>query len=863
MPEEKHHPPTSDPIASPEGLVPGQAFGQYTLVEEVGHGGMGVVWKAHHPVLHRDDALKFLSPQLARSDEARERFIREGRSASALKHSGIATVYSAGETDGKVYIAQEFIDGTTVSELVKDGPLAAAEAFRIAIMAGRAIGYAHEHNVLHRDVTSRNVMITRDGNVVVVDFGLAVVQGATRFTQSGAVVGTLPYMAPELLTGGKASTATDVYSLGVVLYEMLVGTAPFHGEFSAALMWAIANQEPESISKAVPGLPPEIDRIAAKMLAKTPNARYKTAEELVAELESLLQTGVLPDVPPEKALVRPPKSAPSMPPRQRPRRRRTIGIIAGVALLAFVAIRWGPRLLPSNAEPAFASVAVLPFEVDGSTADLPDWMLSGVAEELTAKIAKLGDCRVVTWTSSRRFSAKDMAVPDIAKELGVEAIVRVSVRSAGEKLMGSVSLVDGTSGQVTWNDEFEQARQDLFGIERELAVSVTEGLFSRVTNEADRMLSVPASHNADAYEHYLKGANALQEDTPEANNRALAFFERALELDPQLDDAYVGLGAVYGRRYFFGWEEGQSGRDLSEKNFRKAWEMDPSNLDALRGLIRAVSEQGHLEESLRLGVQIPIGRDATVDQLMTRAGAYMESGFRLEAVPLFERAIAIEPSNQGAHFWLLLALVWGGEYARAIEQGETYFSKFGEDPEVHLWVAVAHENLGNVEEAAVHFRRALELFGDFSEGYVVGMAANFFMKTGRVDQANKILATGIERMERSLAANPGNGRVMIPLAWAYIIKGDKERFLEIAKQYRSLDATYAPGRLVLGYFRFGAEDEGAEYLCELVSKRHLACPDTENVTAEIRNHPRAQACLDELQRQCEEMNDLFRRSVSS
>ena len=844
MPERDDRQSTPASRPSLEGLAPGQAFGQYTLVEEVGRGGMGVVWKAHHPVLHRDDALKFLSPQLARSDEARERFIREGRSASALKHNGIATVYSAGETDGKVYIAQEFIDGKTVSELVANGPLAAAEAFRVAIFAGRAIGYAHGRGVLHRDVTSRNVMITRDGNVVVVDFGLAVVQGETRFTRSGAVVGTLPYMAPELFAGGKASDATDVYGLGVVLYEMLTGSVPFQEKYEAALMWLIANREPDPPSARVEKLTPEVDRIISKALAKDPVLRYQSAEALVADLEALLQQGVLPDVAPDKALVRPPSPSPT-PSRARRQRRKRWAI--GLATLAGIAVAlsfyfWG-RL--GGPQPAFASVAVLPFETVGPTSDVPDWLLSGLGEQLTSKLAKLEGCRVVTWASSRNFSAKDQAIRDIAKKLGVEGIVLVSMRSDGGRLTGSVSLVDGGNEFVASTSEFEEAQTDLFAIERKLAVAVTEGLYGRVTGEANRMLSVPSAQSAEAYEHYLKGANAVQEGTSEANSRALAFFERANELDPQLADAYVGAGAAHRSRNFFGWGGGDE-LDFAERSYRKALDLDPDNLAAIQGLISMLSDKGQLEEGLRLGARVPTDEQATVDQLMTKAQAYFACGPSAKAIPLYERVISMEPSHQGAHFFLAITFAWSGEYARCIEQGETYFSKFGEDPEIHLWVAVSHDALGNVEEAAVHYRRSLDMFTAISaESRVFPNAAKFFMRIGRTEQAHEILTEGIESTKRLLAASPGNGRLMDALGDAYALQGDRERFLEVG-------SFSAWG---WGYFLVGLGDVGADYFCELVRRRSVRVDPwfLHEAPASFLADKRVQDCLEENRRWLEDM----------
>jgi serine/threonine protein kinase/TolB-like protein len=859
--------PDSDGVASPratlDGLAPGQTFGQYQLEEEIGSGGMGVVWKARHPILGRHDALKFLSPQLARSGDARERFIREGRAASALKHSGIATVYSAGETEGKVYIALEFIDGETVSEVASRGPLAAAEAFRVAILAGKAIGYAHAHNVLHRDVTSRNIMITRDGNVVVVDFGLAVVQGVTRFTQSGAVVGTIPYMAPELFVGGEATPATDVYSLGIVLYDLLTGALPFHGEYPAALMWAITNREPDPVSKVVPGLPIEIDRIIAKALAKTEQARYQSADEFVADLEAVLRTGVLPDVPPDKALVRSPQAVPvlTLIPAAGFRRRRKAtlaALAAGLVLLTIVGIKWGPSLIGGGAKRAFASVAVLPFEVVGPGDQLPDWLLTGFGEELTTKLAQIGDCRVVTWTSSRRFSTKDQSVRDIAKELGVDAIVLVSVRSDADKMKGSISLVDGKDEFVEWSDDFERNREDLFGIERDLAVLVAKGLLGDVPNSVELALSVPPARSAEAYNLYLMGADALQISTPDAARRALAFFERAVELDPTFADGFVGIGAVHANRHFFGWEGGQRSLGLAEENFDRALALEPTNLAAKRGVIRVHWERVEIEDGLKVASDVEIGQGAGVEALLTRAQAYVELGLPLKAISLTQRGLAIEPTHQGLRWWQVVSCAWGSEFEACIESGEEYFSKFGDDPEVHLWVAFSYDKLARIEEASVHYRQALELFGDNTEFYGAILAADFFMRNGMNERASEVLAHVIDIMTRSLASYPGNVKVLGFLGGAYAVRGDRDRFLETVRQVEESGVfSEAMGYLQAGYYRLGLVDEGGEALCDAVARQRFApiyLMFTGVATRDlVSSDPRGLACLEQSDRWFEEL----------
>jgi len=264
----------------------GATVGRYRILAKLGEGGMGSVWKAEDPLLGRSVALKFLADALTSDRDARARFLREARAASTLEHPGIATVFDTGEADGKTFIAFQLVDGETVAAKVQRGALALSEAVRMAVSAADALHYAHEHGVLHRDVTSRNIMVARDGRVIVVDFGLALPEGHTRVTQSGAAMGTAPYMAPEIALGENADRRSDVYGLGVVLYEMVAGRLPFKGERLQAVLYAAVHTPAQPPSKHREQIPMVLDAITLKALSKSPGERHQSAKELASELSA-------------------------------------------------------------------------------------------------------------------------------------------------------------------------------------------------------------------------------------------------------------------------------------------------------------------------------------------------------------------------------------------------------------------------------------------------------------------------------------------------------------------------------------------------------------------------------------------------
>jgi serine/threonine-protein kinase len=281
------------PQSEPRDMA-GRTVGRFRIVSVLGRGGMGIVWKAEDPVLRRFAAIKFLPPHQAKSRVARQRFLREAQAASRLSHPGIATIYDVGEVDSEPYIAMQIFEGRTIRERLKHQAFAPAEAVRITLQAARALQHAHTHGIIHRDVSASNVMLTQDGAVVVLDFGVALrSEDTTRISRTGELVGTIGYIAPEVIRGEDATAQSDIFNLGVVLYEMLTGHRPFLGDSRRDVMNATLELDPEPASRLVPGVTKELDHVVETALARDLTRRYGTAQQFADELESVARTGKL------------------------------------------------------------------------------------------------------------------------------------------------------------------------------------------------------------------------------------------------------------------------------------------------------------------------------------------------------------------------------------------------------------------------------------------------------------------------------------------------------------------------------------------------------------------------------------------
>lgn len=562
-------------------LQAGRTISHYCIQEAIGRGGMGVVYKAEDLKLRRLVALKLLPEALSRDPQALHRFEREAQAASALSHPNICTIYEIDESERLHFIAIELLDGETLKDRIARSPLPAAEAVPVAIQICRALEAAHAAGIIHRDIKPANIFLTCGGATKVVDFGVAKRVGLepTRegkrssaadmttvdraLTVTGATVGTVAYMSPEQTRGETVDSRTDLFSLGAVLFEMVTGRRPFSGETVAEIFSAIQNQPPLPAGKLVP-LGPALSKIISKTLEKTREERYQSAEDLRLDLERLAAR------------------------LESSKRRVPRMIAAAFALLLTVGIGAGVwKWSHWKGTGAIRSLAVLPLEnLTGDPAQ--EYFADGMTDALITNLTKVGSLRVISHTSAMHYKGMRKALPEIARELNVNAVLEGSVIRSGDHVRISAQLVDAARDQNLWAQDYERDLQDVLRLQSEVAWDVVTQIQAKLTPE-ERQRIVAYAHCAPrAHDLYLQGMYHFFKGTPEAApeeyDRSGDYFEQAVGADPSCAEAYVGRAYYYALASDDGLIPPSEGWPKVRSNDQKANALDPNNAVAHIGL---------------------------------------------------------------------------------------------------------------------------------------------------------------------------------------------------------------------------------------------------------------------------------------
>ena len=475
----------------------GKTISHYRILEKLGEGGMGVVYKAQDLKLDRIVALKFLPKHLLCDEEAKSRFVHEAKAASALDHPNIATVYEIDEVQGECFISMAHVEGESIKELITEKKRSLDEILEIAIQIAEGLNTAHKKDIVHRDVKPDNIMLTPDGLIKIMDFGLAKLKGVSKVTRAGTTLGTISYMSPEQARGEEVDHRTDIWSSGVVLYEMISGELPFKGEYEQAVIYSILNDEPQPLKSLSSQVPVELEQIVKKALAKTPDLRYQKAEEMAVDLRSLrekLKSESLKEKPPAK------------------------------------------EFLPS--------VAVLPFR-DMSAQKDQEYFCEGMAEELINALVKLEGLKVVARTSSFQFGGKDQDIRRIGEQLDVNTVLEGSVRKAGSRLRVTAQLINVSDGYHLWSEKYDRDMEDIFAIQDEISLAIVDKLKVKLLGKEKKALVKHSTENLEAYNLYLKGRYHWNKRTPEGLNKAIEHFKEAIEIEPLYGLAYTGLADCY------------------------------------------------------------------------------------------------------------------------------------------------------------------------------------------------------------------------------------------------------------------------------------------------------------------------------
>jgi serine/threonine protein kinase/tetratricopeptide (TPR) repeat protein len=705
----------------PTSLSPGKAIsGKYKILKEVGRGGMGVVYKAQDTRLDRTVALKFLSSELTRDEEARKRFIHEAKAAAALDHPNICTVYEVEEAEDQTFIAMSYLEGKSLKDRVKSGPIAIDEALDIAAQVAEGLREAHAKGIVHRDIKPANIMLTEKGQAKITDFGLAKLSWGVDLTKTLSVMGTVAYMSPEQAKGEAVDHRTDIWSFGVVLYEMLRGELPFKGEHEQSLMYAIMNREPLPLMKGRPGIPREVENIVHTALAKNVVERYQSFEDVLEDLQAVAQ-----GLKPIKAKRRP----------TRPRilGLRTIHFYAGLTALVAIAAAAILLFLPRQSG-VLDSIAVLPLNnLSGDPEQ--EYFVDSMTEALITELAQISNLRVISRTSVMMFKGAKKPLPEIAQELNVSALVEGSVIRSGDQVKITVQLVQANPEKHLWAKHYTHTIRDVLNLPEEAARSIIDEIKPKLTPEEKTRLRNARPINPEAYELTLNGRYMLDQFTEQSLWQSIDYFEKALEKDPAYAHAYHDLGEAYmslvtfgfmsplegqpkGREYILkaleldatmsephvgmAWDKMFYARDWdgAEWEFRRALELNPNSRDAhefygyFLSVVREDWEKAffHLNQALEID---PLN-------LMLRSNLpyfYWISGKKDKAFAEIQEVLRLAPNFALAYYFLGTFYIEERMYDRAIEEFEKSLSLIGETPMLKGLLGCAYALAGRKEKA--------------------------------------------------------------------------------------------------------------------------------------------------------------------
>ncbi len=540
--------------------------GRYTIIEELGRGGMGVVYKAEDTKLKRTVALKFLPPELTHIPEVHERFTREAQAAAALDHPYICTVYEFDKTEDSNFISMAYIEGQSLRKKIESGPLELEEALRIATQAAEGLQEAHKKGIVHRDIKSANIMVTERGQAKIMDFGLARMTGTTLLTQEGAAMGTIAYMSPEQARGEEVDRRTDIWSLGVVLYEMLAGQLPFKGDHEQAVIFSILKEKPKAVTDIKADIPVSIEQVVSKALEKDPDKRYQQAEELLDDLKSI-SAGIVPEE--IKMRMR----------KEKLRKRKRAIIYAGAACLAIILAVLGFTLFKAPPE-TIDSIAVLPLEnLTGNTEQ--EYFVDGVTDELIGQLGQIsGLRRVISRTSMMRYKDTEKSLPEIARELNVDALIEGTVYQIGDTVSIKLQLFDALPEERSlWTQRYDRPVTDVLTMYAEMAGAIADNIQVKLTDDEKSRFAGVRQVNPEAYNALLIGKQKENLLTPQALDIALEFYELAIEKDPDYAEAYLEVAWIWLMRNQLGYTAPREAGPKAKAAILKALELDNTLAD--------------------------------------------------------------------------------------------------------------------------------------------------------------------------------------------------------------------------------------------------------------------------------------------
>jgi serine/threonine-protein kinase len=764
----------------------GETISHYKILEKLGEGGMGVVYKAEDTTLGRAVALKFLPPETTRDPEARARLLQEARAAAALNHPSICTVHEIGEAEGQTFIAMALIEGENLRDRIARGPLPLGEAIDLAVQVAEGLEAAHRKGIVHRDMKPGNVMVTTERRAKIMDFGLAKSPGQTRLTKTGTTTGTIAYMSPEQSRGEDVDHRTDIWSFGVMLYEMVTGRRPFAGHYEQAVVHAILNDQPAPMTALRTGVPMELERIAGKAMAKRPEERYQTVSDMLVDLNAVGR---------DLAAATRTRTAGPLPAAGSASRgggwKRAVAVGAIVVVAVVAGLIWngtrtrGPDLSPS-AEPAAMleerpSIAVLPF-LDMSPEQDQEYFCDGMAEELINALTKLGALKVSARTSSFQYKGEGHDIRQIANDLGVETVLEGSVRKSGSRLRITAQLINAADGSHLWSEAYDRDMADVFAIQDEISLAIVNELKPTLLGGKGAGPLKRATANPEAYNLYLRGRWFWNKRTPPNLMQGIEYFKKAIEITPDYALAYAGMADCYTALAEYSVSPPEGTAAAAKSAAQRALELDDTlpEAHAALGYIKIVHDwdwQG--------------------------------------AETHFKRAIELDPYYAPGHHRYAVLLSIMGRYDEGLEQARRAKELEPLSVPISTTVALLLCNVGELDLAIEELERALEMDpGSYTAELTLGVA---YMYASRYDEA----LAAFREQNRQLGGHSPHSTAMIGMAQA--LSGnvdDAERALVELREV-SKHQPICSSLVALLCFTLDRKDEGFDWLEKAYRERDL------------------------------------------
>jgi eukaryotic-like serine/threonine-protein kinase len=841
----------------------GKTISHYEIIEKLGEGGMGIVYKAHDTKLDRIVALKFLPPHLGSDDTEKRRFLDEARAASGLDHSNICSIHSIDETgDGKFFIVMAYYEGMALKDKIGQNPLPVKEVIAYSLQIAAGLQEAHKKGVVHRDLKPANIFLTQAEQIKIIDFGLAKAVQRTMLTKSGTTLGTAQYMSPEQAQGAEVDHRTDIWSLGIVTYEMVTGRLPFKSEYETALVYSIINEDPEPVTALRSGIPMELERIINKCMEKDPSARYQRVDELIVDLRKL-EKEIASPVSGKKSTVSGSRYKLPEHKAKKTTATRKVSMLWFVIPLLLVAGMLAYIFIPEKTETHITdrSIAVLPLE---NLSPDPDdaYFAAGIHEDIIIQLSRIGDLQVIARSSVLGYAPGERNIRRISNELGVDVVLEGSVRRSADRVRVSATLTDVATNRTLWAESFDRNLTDIFEIQSEIAREIAYALEASLSESERRYITDRPTEITEAYEYYLRAREYFNNPgSTEENFRAAEnLLRQAIALDPQFAHAYALLSRTYSSLAWFGYDMSsavlnqslhsaeralQLRPDLPEahiamgyyeyhghRNYDKALEYftnarrtQPNNADVIAAIGFVERRLGRWDDSIR-NVDKAIALDPlNLGLIYNNAMSYMLTGGHQEAQTMYEKILSIMPDFHILRIMHALnVIIWKGdvEWVRSYLQQNAQLRELypGEWMRMHFVIRDYKAILETVREVP------RDIYGSqlylFSPSYLIGLAHEYM---GNRDQAIPYYEEALLHLQEIESIYRGNPAYYMSLGKIYVglqlhdeaIANGKKAVEIVVSSVDNLQLPAFLEQLAEIYAQLGRSIEAVEILRELLT----------------------------------------------